>query len=107
MRILAGFSVDGIDWDIREEDFYLVGGDAEISEWVYGYDPRVAQIGDKYYVTWCNGYHGPTIGVGYTYDFKNLYQMENAYLPYNRNGVMFPKKINGNFALLSRPFFFF
>lgn len=29
--------------------------------------------------------------------------MENAYLPYNRNGVMFPKKINGNFAMLSRP----
>ena len=56
MRIHAGFSVDGIDWDIREEDFNLVGGDAEISEWVYGYDPRVAQIGDKYYVTWCNGY---------------------------------------------------
>ena len=38
MRIHAGFSVDGIDWDIREEDFNLVGGDAEISEWVYGYD---------------------------------------------------------------------
>ena len=31
MRIHAGFSVDGIDWDIREEDFNLVGGDAEIS----------------------------------------------------------------------------
>ena len=103
MRIHAGFSVDGIDWDIREEDFKLVGGDAEIGQWVYGYDPRVAKIGDKYYVTWCNGYHGPTIGVGYTYDFKTFYQMENAYLPYNRNGVMFPKKINGNFAMLSRP----
>ena len=72
MRIHAGFSVDGIDWDIREEDFNLVGGDAEISEWVYGYDPRVAQIGDKYYVTWCNGYHGPTIGIAWTDDFANV-----------------------------------
>ena len=45
MRIHAGFSVDGIDWDIREEDFKLVGGDAEIGQWVYGYDPRVAKIG--------------------------------------------------------------
>ena len=72
MRIHAGFSVDGIDWDIREEDFNLVGGDAEISEWVYGYDPRVAQIGDKYYVTWCNGYHGPTIGVAWTEDFRDV-----------------------------------
>ena len=41
-------------------DFKLVGADPEIAEWVYGYDPRVAKIDDKYYVTWCNGYHGPT-----------------------------------------------
>ena len=25
------------------------------------------------------------------------------FLPYNRNGVLFPKKINGNFAMVSRP----
>jgi beta-1,4-mannooligosaccharide/beta-1,4-mannosyl-N-acetylglucosamine phosphorylase len=41
--------------------------------------------------------------VGYTYDFKTFYQMENAFLPYNRNGVLFPRKINGKFAMLSRP----
>ena len=29
--------------------------------------------------------------------------MENAFLPYNRNGVLFPRKINGRFAMLSRP----
>ena len=103
MRIHAGFSVDGIDWDIREEDFNLVGGDAEISEWVYGYDPRVAQIGDKYYVTWCNGYHGPTIGIAWTDDFKTFHQLENAFLPYNRNGVLFPRKIQGRYMMMSRP----
>ena len=27
--------------------------------------------------------------------------MENAFLPYNRNGVLFPRKINGNYALLA------
>ena len=66
MRIHAAFSVDGIKWDICEEDFKLVGADPEIAEWVYGYDPRVAKIEDKYYVTWCNGYHGPTIGIAWT-----------------------------------------
>ena len=40
--------------------------------------------------TWCNGYHGPTIGIAYTYDFKKFVQCENAFLPYNRNGVAFP-----------------
>ena len=29
--------------------------------------------------------------------------MENAFLPFNRNGVLFPRKINGNYAMLSRP----
>jgi beta-1,4-mannooligosaccharide/beta-1,4-mannosyl-N-acetylglucosamine phosphorylase len=29
--------------------------------------------------------------------------VENAFLPYNRNGVLFPKKIAGKFAMLSRP----
>ncbi len=103
MRIHAGFSVDGMKWEIREEDFRLEGADKEIGRWVYGYDPRVAKIGDKYYVTWCNGYYGPTIGVAWTEDFETFHQLENAFLPYNRNGVMFPRKINGNFAMLSRP----
>ena len=74
-----------------------------MGQWVYGYDPRVAKIDDKYYVTWCNGYHGPTIGVAWTEDFEAFHQLENAFLPYNRNGVMFPRKIGGRYAMLSRP----
>ena len=49
--------------------------DPEIAEWVYGYDPRVAKIDDKYYVTWCNGYHGPTIGIAWTDDFETFHQL--------------------------------
>ena len=81
MRIHVGFSVDGLKWEIDEEDMKLQGADPEVGEWVYGYDPRVAQIGDKYYVTWCNGYHGPTIGVAWTDDFRTFHQLENAFLP--------------------------
>ena len=103
MRIHVGFSVNGIDWDIEEEDFHLEGADPEVGEWVYGYDPRVAKIDDKYYVTWCNGYHGPTIGVAWTTDFKTFHQLENAFLPYNRNGVLFPRKIQGRYMMMSRP----
>jgi beta-1,4-mannooligosaccharide/beta-1,4-mannosyl-N-acetylglucosamine phosphorylase len=63
----------------------------------------VVWIEDRYYVTWCNGYHGPTIGIGYTYDFETFHFLENALLPYNRNGVLFPRKISGKYAMLSRP----
>jgi beta-1,4-mannooligosaccharide/beta-1,4-mannosyl-N-acetylglucosamine phosphorylase len=108
MVLHAGRSVDGVNWEIDHEMIQFVPdpGDercSEISTFEYGYDPRVCWIEDRYYVTWCNGYHGPTIGMGYTCDFKTFYQLENSFLPYNRNGVLFPRKIKGNYAMLSRP----
>lgn len=103
MRLHVGFSQDAIHWNINEESLKFQCDNEEIGAWVYGYDPRVCFIEDRYYVTWCNGYHGPTIGVAYTYDFVTFHQLENAFIPFNRNGVLFPKKINGRFAMLSRP----
>jgi len=103
MDIFAGFSEDGIHWKINENPITFLGDDEEILKREYRYDPRVCFIEDRYYITWCNGYHGPTIGVGYTFDFQTFYQIENAFLPYNRNGVLFPRKINGKYCMLSRP----
>lgn len=103
MRIHAGFSEDGVKWDINPTPIKFKCDDEEIGKFEYAYDPRVCFIEDRYYVTWCNGYHGPTIGMAYTYDFKEFHQLENAFLPYNRNGVLFPRKINGKYAMLSRP----
>ncbi len=103
MQIHASFSDDGIRWRIEPQRIQFVCEDPEVGQFVYGYDPRVCWIEDRYYVTWCNGYHGPTIGVAYTYDFRTFYQLENAFLPYNRNGVLFPRRINGKYAMLSRP----
>ncbi len=102
MDIYAGFSKDGINWEINADPI-VFEGDSEVTRKEYRYDPRVCFIEDRYYVTWCNGYHGPTIGVAYTYDFKTFHQLENAFLPYNRNGVMFPRKIGENYAMVSRP----
>lgn len=103
MDIFAGFSKDGINWDINHDPIVFEGDDEEILNREYRYDPRVCWIEDRFYITWCNGYHGPTIGVAYTYDFKTFHQIENAFLPYNRNGVMFPRKIDGRYAMVSRP----
>lgn len=62
MDIFAGFSPDGIHWTIQEEPVRFEG-DPLVTRREYRYDPRVCQIDGKYYITWCNGYHGPTIGV--------------------------------------------
>lgn len=103
MQIHSGRSKDGIRWEIDNESIKFICDDPEIKKFEYAYDPRVCWIEDRYYITWCNGYHGPTIGAGYTYDFKKFYQLENAFLPFNRNGVLFPRRINGKYAMLSRP----
>jgi beta-1,4-mannooligosaccharide/beta-1,4-mannosyl-N-acetylglucosamine phosphorylase len=107
MNLHAGRSQDGIHWDIDPSPIAFVPGDARVDEsheaFVHAYDPRVTWLEDRYYVTWCNGYHGPTIGVGYTHDFETFHQLENAFLPFNRNGVMFPRRIGGSYAMLSRP----
>jgi beta-1,4-mannooligosaccharide/beta-1,4-mannosyl-N-acetylglucosamine phosphorylase len=106
MQLHAGKSADGVKWEIENNRIQWKPEDdtvAEINEFQYMYDPRVVWVEDRFYVTWCNGYHGPTIGVGYTHDFETFYQLENAFLPFNRNGVLFPRRINEKYAMLSRP----
>jgi len=97
MQLHAGFSDDGIYWQINPERIAFINWDAELNNWEYGYDPRVVWLEDRYYITWCNGYHGPTIGVAWTKDFKDFHQLENAFLIFNRNGVLFPRKINDKY----------
>lgn len=103
MQLHRGFSDDGLTWVIDADPIELDPPDAELARVVYRYDPRIAFIGDRFYLTWCNWYHGPTIGVAWTRDFEHFQQLENAFLPFNRNGVLFPKRVGDRFAMLSRP----
>ena len=104
MNIFAGRSADGINWEIDENPIEWKCGNTTMIDSTYKYDPRCTWIEDRYWITWCNGYKGqPTIGIGYTFDFKEFFQCENAFLPFNRNGVLFPEKINGKYAMMSRP----
>lgn len=99
-RLHAGFSSDGIHWNLEVSPVHFRGG----FPFEYGYDPRVCRIDDDYWITWCNGYCDmPTIGIAVTRDFKTFLQKENAFLPFNRNGVLFPRRIGGKYAMLSRP----
>ncbi|MDR0568183.1 MAG: glycoside hydrolase family 130 protein [Spirochaetaceae bacterium] len=103
MNIHAGKSPDGISWTISEEPIRFAKTAPDLPDSDYKYDPRVVFIEDRWYVIWCNGYHGPCIGLGYTFDFEQFYQLESPTLVYNRNGALFPRKINGKYAMLSRP----
>jgi beta-1,4-mannooligosaccharide/beta-1,4-mannosyl-N-acetylglucosamine phosphorylase len=99
-----GRSKDAIHWDINHDKIEFVDEQGnKCPPMTYAYDPRLVKIDDTYYITWCNCFHGPTIGIARTTDFKTFVQLENAFLPFNRNGVLFPRKINGKFVMLSRP----
>ncbi|MCL2192863.1 MAG: glycoside hydrolase family 130 protein [Treponema sp.] len=103
MNIHAGKSADGVNWVIEDEPIDFIKSRPDLPDSEYKYDPRVVFVDGKWYVIWCNGYHGPCIGLGYTEDFKKFYMMENVTMPFNRNGVLFPRKINGRYAILTRP----
>jgi beta-1,4-mannooligosaccharide/beta-1,4-mannosyl-N-acetylglucosamine phosphorylase len=107
MNIHAGRSARGITWDIEPQPIEFEPDDERVPEiqqhFLYAYDPRVTPLDDRFYVTWCSGYHGPTIGVAWTDDFETFHQLDNAFLPFNRNGVLFPRRIRGRYAMLSRP----
>jgi beta-1,4-mannooligosaccharide/beta-1,4-mannosyl-N-acetylglucosamine phosphorylase len=107
MNIHVGHSPDGVAWRLSPEPIAFTPADGRVAEvqgrFEHAYDPRVTWLEDRFYVTWCNGYHGPTIGVGYTHDFETFHQLDNAFLPFNRNGVLFPRRIGGAYAMLSRP----
>ena len=70
---------------------------------VYAYDPRLVKVEDTYYIIWCQDFYGAAIGMAKTKDFETFVRVENPFLPFNRNAVLFPRKINGNFVMLSRP----
>ncbi|HPR18671.1 MAG TPA: glycoside hydrolase family 130 protein, partial [Candidatus Cloacimonadota bacterium] len=103
MRVHAGFSQDGIHWQIDPDPIRFTPEEGVPDHFEYAYDPRVTFLNGKYYVTWCNGFHGPTIGIAITEDFQTFRQLENAFLPFNRNGVLFPEKFDGYYAMLNRP----
>lgn len=100
----VGRSKDGIDWEIEPKSIKMHSDDPDVYVARQSYDPRVAKIGETYYITWCNaGHQGPAIGLAVTKDFKSFRQLENPLPPFNRNCVLFPKKINGKYAMLHRP----
>jgi beta-1,4-mannooligosaccharide/beta-1,4-mannosyl-N-acetylglucosamine phosphorylase len=93
MNVHAGRSVDGVTWEIDDDPIAFRAEDGRVAEaqdeFLYAYDPRVTWLEDRYYVTWCNGYHGPTIGVAYTHDFETFHQLETHSSPSTGTGSSF------------------
>ena len=103
MLLHTGTSKDGIQWNINPEPIEWQVNDPSLPAFKYGYDPRVVFLEGRYYITWCHDYNGYAIGLGVTDDFENFELMEIILPPWNRNAVLFPRKINGKYTMLHRP----
>jgi beta-1,4-mannooligosaccharide/beta-1,4-mannosyl-N-acetylglucosamine phosphorylase len=105
MQLHAGSSDDGITWRLEEEPIQFAEPDFRGQTLAAGYDPRVIRFpeDDRYYVVWCAYYGGATLGLAWTKDFKTFHRMDDPTPPWNRNGVLFPRKVKGSYVLLHRP----
>ncbi len=97
----VAFSDDGINWEVQNKPWIEVVDDPEIIRF---YDPRLTVIDSKCYMCFAvDTRHGVRGGILETEDFDS-YNILNMTIPDNRNMVLFPEKINGNFVRLERPF---
>ena len=101
--IYLGRSKDAIHWDFDEKKIAFKDENGNDYMPKYAYDPRLVRVEDTYYLIWCQDFYGAAIGVAKTQDFKVFTRIENPFLPFNRNAVLFPRKIDGKYMMLSRP----
>jgi len=67
-------------------------------------DPRITKIGDIYYIMYTAASpYGPLLALAKTEDFKTFERIALVSEPENKDGVLFPEKINGKYARLNRP----
>jgi predicted GH43/DUF377 family glycosyl hydrolase len=68
------------------------------------YDPHINPVGDEFYITYCvGGDYGCRIALGKTEDFKTIGHVSFPLHILNRNAVLFPEKLGGEYWMLHRP----
>jgi len=69
------------------------------------YDPRITRMGDDYYILYASSSEvGVRVGIVKTRDFETFERVSTASELGNRNGCLFPEKIDGLYCRLDRPF---
>jgi len=93
-------SNDGISWTVMPKPCLAI----ETDEIIRVYDPRLTVIEGKCYMCLAvDTKHGIRGAIAVTDDFDK-FEILHMTVPDNRNMVLFPEKINGQFVRLERPF---
>ncbi len=104
-RLHAGRSIDGLRWEIDPSPIAWKSSSPDQGVSNYTFDPRITPLDGRYYITFCDPGKrgGPYVSMGYTKHFESFVLLEDPLPPANRNAVLFPEKVRGEYALLHRP----
>ncbi|MDZ7401014.1 MAG: glycoside hydrolase family 130 protein [candidate division KSB1 bacterium] len=102
--LLTATSNDGVHFSISDQIVHFRGIE-QIQEKIYHcYDPRITRIDDVYYIMFAMDMDdGCRLGLAQTMDFEQYDFLGIVSDDDNRNGVLFPEKINGKYLRLDRP----
>jgi len=101
-----GRSSDGLHFQMDEQPCMLPAQDGPFKIWEENgiEDPRLTVIDGRYYIMYTAvGRYGHRIALAQTDDFKTFRQLALVSDPGNKDGVLFPEKINGMYVRLDRP----
>ncbi|WP_342438880.1 glycoside hydrolase family 130 protein [Paenibacillus sp. FSL L8-0436] len=94
-------SKDGIHFTV--EDQPAIFPQTALEAWGVE-DPRITQIGDKYYITYsAASSRGVGVGLAETYDFVTYKRHGIILAPENKDVMLFPERIGGKYYALTRP----
>jgi predicted GH43/DUF377 family glycosyl hydrolase len=99
-------SEDGLYFNIERNPFITSSPDEDFKEYeeMGVLDARITPIDGEYYIIYlAMGRHGIVLSIGKTKDFKTFERMGIISQPDNKAGALFPRKLNGKFAMLERP----
>lgn len=94
-------SRDGVRFVVDEQPTVMPEG--ELESWGIE-DPRITRIDDRYYITYSAvSDKGVAVGLISTSDFVSFRREGNILAPTNKDVVLFPEKIGGQYWMLHRP----
>ena len=104
-RLWLARSKDGIHFVPEEKPLPMPPKDPFHPE-VHTYDPRITKFGDVYYIMYASdmGNNMARLGLLKTKDFVTFERVATASDLGNRNGALFPEKIDGLYCRFDRPF---
>ena len=99
-------SKNGFDFTLRDSPIKMPTDNRDFARYaeINYYDPRITKIEDTYYIMHaCHSSHDVRLSLLKTQDFDDFQWMGYVSSPGNRNGILFPEKINGLYVRLDRP----